>query len=330
MDWIAKGGVDFIEDCATNHPGTPFFLYFSTTLTHAPYTPEKAWGSDPTATWRGYEAFDTPLLETDGTTWTRDTIETRLAAEGLPVENHLACLLWLDDSLGALMATLEKHVLDDNTLIIIFDDHGHEYGGKGGLYEHGANSVAIAWRKNGFPCGTNSAALLANTDFAPTILDYAGVEVPFAHFDGKSFRPILEGYADEIRNSCYLEFGCGRGVIMDNWKYISVRWPDPSYNPLFSDPSGNLLGWASLKVVLSGMEANVRAQHPNYYSLDQLYDLTTDPGEQANLADDPAHAERLQLMKNELQTYIDSNPGPYAEFKSSTEALHKGLMIELL
>jgi arylsulfatase A-like enzyme len=335
MDWIAKGGVDFIEECATSYAEQPFFLYFATTLTHAPNGNTDAWLADRTATYKGNLSFDSPLKEADGTTWTRDTIASRMVAAGLPdpIANNsdrLSHLLWLDDSLGALLDKLEEHGLDDNTIIFFFDDHGVEFGGKAGLYEHGAKCATIVWKKSGFACGTNSTAMISNVDFAPTILDYAGVEMPFEHFDGKSFRSLLEGNVSEIRNSAYLEFGCGRGVIMDNWKYLSVRWPNTIYDSRFDDPSANDMGWASLKGPLTSMEVNVRAQHPNYYDVDQLYNLAADPGEQTNLASDPAHADRLQLMKDELQKYLDPNPGPYAEFKSSGSELKKGAVIELL
>jgi len=102
---------------------------------------------------------------------------------------------------------------------------------------------------------------------------------------------------------------------------------------LFSDPEANLAGWASMKAgdpaATYGLEYWVRTQHPNYYDLDQLYDLTTDPGEQVNLATDPAYAGRLRLMKEELQKYLNSLPGPYGEFKSAAEELRHGSVFEL-
>jgi arylsulfatase A-like enzyme len=242
------------------------------------------------------------------------------------------------------MDKLEDLGVDGNTIIFFFNDHGVEYGGKGGLYEHGSKSISIAWRKNGFPMtGHNSDALLSNVDFAPTILDYAGIVPPLGSLDGKSYRPILEGDVDEIRKSVFIEFGCARGVIMDGYKYISIRWPDSSYNSLFSDPEGNDLGWGSLKVYSTGdMEYNVRTNFPEYYDDDQLYDLnariskihpksgsTVSEDEQVNLAIGPAYATRLQAMKDELQTYLDTLPGPFSEFKSAQEEHWPGSLIEL-
>ena len=275
MDYIAKGGIDFLEEWSTSFSEQPFFLYFSTTLTHAPNDNPRAWSADRTATPEGYLTFDSPLLEDDGVTWTRDTLVSRYASLGINVNaggnERFSHLTWLDDALGCLMDKLVELGVDDNTIIFFFNDHGVEFGGKAGLYEHGSKSISIAWRKNGFPMiGHDSPALLSNVDFAPTILDYAGVTPPLGLLDGKSYRPILEGHADEIRDSVFIEFGCARGVIMDGFKYITIRWPDA-----LSDPIASNLGWASLKNMgTSGLEFNVKTNFPNYYDEDQLYDLS--------------------------------------------------------
>ena len=51
MDWITKGGVDFIEQQSKDDP---FFLYFATTLPHWPDTPERSWNGNPLATADGF------------------------------------------------------------------------------------------------------------------------------------------------------------------------------------------------------------------------------------------------------------------------------------
>ena len=58
-------------------------------------------------------------------------------------------------------------------------------------------------------------------------------------------------------------------------------------------------------------------KYPAYYDEDQLYNLADDPGEQRNLAADPAHAEKLAELKGELRAYLAQLPGGFGDLKPS-------------
>jgi arylsulfatase A-like enzyme len=321
MDWITKGGLDFIDDCVTNHPSKPFFLYFSTTLTHAPYGETESWNADPLATPEGM--LDAPLnVQPD-----RSTIIPRLLASGVSTNNgdHRPHLLAFDDAVGALFNKIEEHGLDDNTLIFFFNDHGVEKG-KSTCYEGGTLAMSMAWKKGGFPAGVATNAFISNIDFAPTILDYAGVEVPFNQFDGKSFRPILEGTANAHRKTLYYEMGCVRGIQINNWKYVAVRYPTS-----ISDPVGNEVGQVTLRPRSSanGLEIVAMDAHPSYFASEQFYDLSVDPAETNNLAGLPEHAARIAEMQAELAKHVNPLPGGFAEFKTTNDELKQGSLLEL-
>lgn len=317
MDWVCKGGLDFIDQ----YKDDPFFLYFSTTLTHAPYGETDSWNADPLATPEGI--LDTPLDVMPD----RSTIIPRLAAAGVSTNNndHLPHLLAFDDAVGALFDKIEEHGLDDNTLVFFFNDHGVEKG-KSTCYEGGTLAMSMAWKKDGFPSGVSSNAFISNVDFAPTILDYAGVEVPFNQFDGKSFRPILEGTASAHRKALYYEMGCVRGIQIDNWKYMAVRYPTS-----VSDPVGNEVGQVTLRSRSSANNLEIVAMdaHPYYFDSEQFYDLSADPAETNNLAGLPEHAGRIAEMQAELVKYLNPLPGGFAEFKSTNDELHQGSLMEL-
>ena len=51
--------------------------------------------------------------------------------------------------------------------------------------------------------------------------------------------------------------------------------------------------------------------YPHYFEPDQLYDLEKDPGEQNNLAVDPAHTETLADMRARLQKYTARSARPF-------------------
>ena len=313
LDWLTQGGLDFIDQYKTE----PFFLYFSTTQTHVPRDEAHSWGADPLATPNGYLPAPLNVLPD------RATIATRLTNAGLAVDNSRPQVTWLDDAVGALMTKLEDESLDDNTIVFFFNDHGTE-DGKSSCYQGGTLSVSIVWKKGGFAGGTNSQALVSNIDFAPTILDYARVNVPLQHFDGRSMRPILEGHATEIHSSLYFEMGCARGVRIGDWKYISVRYPTS-----IVDPVGNRVGQVSLSVGGSNLELRAMDTHPSYFDSEQLYNLANDPTEQINLAARPEQAARLAAMQAELRKHLAPLPGPYAEFKISTDELHPGTVVEV-
>ena len=242
-------------------------------------------------------------------------------------------LLWLDDALGALMDKLEALELIDNTIIFFFNDHGQR--AKGTLYQGGALSPSIVWKKGGFPGGGSSSARIANIDFAPTILDLAGVDYDSDTFDGQSFIQLLDGSqdADDEQRSLYFELGFARAVIKGKYKYYAVRYPDYAVNwdaakraevlnqynerrrfqnrfIVNTDPTKP---FSHLTLIPGGMEAENESYdtRPGYFAADQLYDLAKDPEEMFNLADDPDYGQLLKEMKLELNRYLEDLPGVF-------------------
>jgi arylsulfatase A len=325
MEWIAQGGVDFID----RYKDEPFYLYFATTIPHAPSEPAKSWKADPLATAVGF--LDEPPVSGMPP---RDTLTPRLREAGIKGWNK-ELVLWLDDALGALIDRLEKHDLMENTIIIFFNDHAQH--AKGHLYQGGIHNPSIIWRADGFDCGPVSEALLQNTDYVPTILDFAGLEVDESNFDGKSFKPVLDGESDAIHESLFFELGYARGVIKGDYKYMAIRYPEYARNMSLEERARRLEEYnetrrrMKTKIVNTDPEApfshfstvpgGEQAEHesygklPAYFDPDQLYNLKADPTEQVNLAGDPEHAAKLAEMKALLTTYLEDLPGTFGELK---------------
>jgi len=313
MDWVAQAGLDFLDRHAGK--GKPFFLYFSPTLVHSPYPPERSWNADPRLT--PYGVLDTPpdVLPS------REDRARRLRehpSAGRQREN----LLWLDDAIGALLRKLETTGELERTIVFFFNDNGQD--GKGSIYQSGTHAPSLVWRHGGFPAGRTSDVRVTNLDFAPTILDLAGVVAPPGTFDGRSFRAALEGRTEAIHEAVFFELGFTRGVRRGDWKYIALRYPPqperfalvnhpphlqgvtlPPGQPAFGHIGGN-----------NNEVAALRAQ-PAYFDRDQLYWLKDDPHEQRNLAGDPRHAATLAEMKKELQRHLALVPGGFGDLKPS-------------
>jgi hypothetical protein len=81
-----------------------------------------------------------------------------------------------------------------------------------------------------------------------------------------------------------------------------------------TDPSA-LFSHISLIPGGGGAEAASTGKYTGYYDSDQLYDLSQDPGEQKNLANDRRYAAKLKEMKTELVKYLNQLPGGFADLK---------------
>ena len=321
MEWITEGGLKFIEQ----HQDRPFFLYFATTVPHAPSNAERSWNADPHITAVGY------LDEPPDVQPPRSTIPQRLTAAGLPVDDDRANMLWLDDAVGALLNKLEEIGQLDNTVFFFFSDHGQM--SKGTVYQGGVHDPCIVWRKGGFPAGSMSDALVHITDFAPTMLDMAGVEHADVRFDGESFLPYLQGKEQEPGRALYFELGYARGIRIGNWKYMAIRYPEAVENMSMEERKRVLEEWNAerrrkhLRIVTEDpskpfshltpipgggdAERSSTGSYPGYFDRDQLYDLSKDPDEQNNLAKDPEYKEQLEMMQRELQKILDTLPGKF-------------------
>lgn len=320
MDWITQGGVNFLKE----EDDRPFFLYFATTLPHAPTAPKQSWLADPLITPKGF--LDEPLTVQPP----RDTLTPRVEAAGQGGKGQ-ENLLWLDDGIGALLDELEKSGKLDNTIIVFFNDHGQQE--KGTLYEGGLHTQAFVWRKQGFACGSDCDFRASNTDFLETILELAGEENVARYSDGRSFAGALNGVPRADQRSGYHELGFARAVVKDGFKYIAIRYPKGMQN-LTTEQRAKLLadynkfrlsfgaevintdpskGFGHLEMVPGGgpAEHGAYGKRASYFDADQLYDLRADPREKVNLAKDPAYASVLAEMKAEMRTYLEDLPGDF-------------------
>lgn len=323
LDWIAAFGTDFIR----RHKDRPFFLWFATTVPHDPTGAERSWHADPRLTAEGWldEAPDSGMPPRDG-------IPERLAAAGLPITDEAANLLWLDDALGALVRALEDAGILERTLIVFFNDQGQN--AKGTLYQGGVHNPGWIWRKGGFPCGPALDAMLANIDFAPTLLETAGASFSPGDFDGRSFLPGLMGEAVSPDRVLYFELGYSRAVREGNWKYLAVRYPESIAAMPMEERERVLAAWNAererlhLPIVTTDAtrpfshltpvpggghaESESTGAYPAYADPDQLYDLAGDPGEQTNRWEDASCRAIRKRLTSALEDVVRDLPGRFA------------------
>ena len=223
LEWTVAGALKFIEA----NKDRPFYLYFATTLLHGP-SPLESLKSDPCITEAGL--LDGPPKVQPP----RESVFTRVRAAGLP--ESAAPATWLDDGIGAILNKLEQLNLSEDTLIVYFNDHGHE-GGKGTLYEGGVRTPTIMyWPGTIVPSACDE--LIANIDFVPTILSACRVAPPEGTtLDGMDLMPLLTGKSTRTRDSLYCEIGHTRAVVTERWKYLAFRVPPTVRQAWADDPT---------------------------------------------------------------------------------------------
>lgn len=209
----------------------------------------------------------------------------------LYMRDYLACLLSLDDNVGRLLKHLEAQNQLDNTIVVYTSDQGfflgeHGWFDKRIMYEECYRMPLLIRYPKAIEAGIVSNALSMNLDFAPTFLDYAGVDKP-EDMQGTSLRPVFEN----------------NGQVPETWR-------EATYYHYREFPS-----WHSVKRHY-GMRTNRYKLIHFYNDVDEweLYDLERDPQELSNAINHPEYEELVpQLMKQlkELQLQYKDNSAQY-------------------
>ncbi len=192
----------------------------------------------------------------------------------------------VDDGVGTVLETLQKHGLTEDTIVVFAGDQGWMGGQNGffGMGDHtrpmGAHDLMMQVPMIVSQPGTikpgRTNALVSNTDFLPSLLDYMGLKhrIP----SGKNQKLSGRSYADALRGKplkwetrmVYEMEGC-RCLRTENWKYVTRRFPD--------GPG-------------------------------ELYDMQADPHERVNLFGQTAHAAIQQHLADRMDAFFTEYADP--------------------
>ncbi|NNJ26349.1 sulfatase [Alienimonas chondri] len=116
------------------------------------------------------------------------------------IHAYLACTSYVDAQIGRLLAALDEAGVRENTIVVVWGDHGWHLGemgvwGKATNYEIATRVPLIVWTPpglvgNGAARGASTDALVELVDLYPTLCDLAGLSTPDG-LAGTSFRPLL-------------------------------------------------------------------------------------------------------------------------------------------
>jgi len=108
------------------------------------------------------------------------------------IKDYLRVVASMDDNIGRLLDYLKAEGLVDNTVVIYTSDQGfflgeHGWFDKRFMYEESLRMPFLVRYPPEIAPGTTNERIVLNTDFAPTLLDYAGLPAP-SRMQGTSFR----------------------------------------------------------------------------------------------------------------------------------------------
>ena len=135
---------------------------------------------------------------------------------------------YTDTYVAKLLQTFAEGGLLENTLIVVFGDHGEEFyeHGKTGhertLYNEIVRVPLILWQPGRLPAGKRMDALTSLVDVMPTILDYASLPYE-GPMQGYSLRPLVEGKADKLHDTVWAELNYHthvRAVMNEHYKLV--------------------------------------------------------------------------------------------------------------
>lgn len=186
------------------------------------------------------------------------------------VEAYLACVTYIDYEIGRLLDELERSAYNDNTLIVLWSDHGWHLGekqhwGKWTGWERSTRVPLIivppkAVAQNFAPPGSTCERPVGLIDLYPTLTELCRVEPP-ENLSGQSLVPLLKNPHQKTNRHLVTTFNPGNySVRSDDWRYI-----------LYQDGS------------------------------QELYNLQGDPHEWKNLADDPTTQTVINKLRSSLK-----------------------------
>lgn len=172
------------------------------------------------------------------------------------VQSYLASVSFADHCVGMVLDALESSEYADNTIVVLFSDHGFHLGekqrwAKRSLWEDGTR-VPIVIAAPGFQANQRTSKPAELLDVFPTLLELAGIDADL-HQEGQSLVPLMTDPMSEWNHPAITSFGLGNFAIRSE-RYRLIEYVDGSKElyDLSTDPHEwtNLAGEAKYRAII--------------------------------------------------------------------------------
>ena len=239
---IATEGIKRLQ--AYRKSGEPFFLALGFTKPHLPFcAPRKYW-----------ELYDPEKLPTPAYTepphgapkYAGKTLGELNQYKPIPqdgpltdemtqtlIHGYYAAVSYMDAQVGRVLDELKRLQLQQDTIVVLWGDHGYHLGDHGSWTKHTnyeqANRIPLVIVAPGTTrTGTTNQSPVETVDIYPTLCELAGLPIPDGpqSIDGESLVPLLNGTADSVSDHAYHCFPKGgkMGRAIRTQRYRMVEW----------------------------------------------------------------------------------------------------------
>ena len=162
------------------------------------------------------------------------------------IHGYYACVSYTDALIGKLLSALEENGFADNTIIILWGDHGWKLGEHLGWCKHTALEIdlhtpLIVSVPNMEHKGSKTSALVEHVDIYPTLCELCGLNIP-KHVQGNSFAPVLENPEIPWKEAAYSIWPHSRTDDEKRIMGYSVTTKNYRYTEWYKDSNDSLVG----------------------------------------------------------------------------------------
>lgn len=217
---------------------------------------------------------------------------------------YYACVSYTDAQIGKVLDAVEKEGLADNTVIILYGDHGYHLGDHG-LWNkmtnfENATHVPLIISAPGMKTNVKATSMVEFLDIFPTVCELTRTAHP-QRLDGKSLVPALKNPKAKIKDYAMSQYS---RTTTENYtistdtdlKGKAKELEQDIHGYAIRDPRYRLVEWTKgFKTYQPFDESKVIGY--------QLFDYQKDPEERHNVANDPAYAGVVKKLKKQLREY---------------------------
>lgn len=142
------------------------------------------------------------------------------------IHGYLACISYADAMLGRVLNALQDSPYAENTIVVLWSDHGYHHGEKGQWGKHTlwerTSNVPFVWAGPGVQQGAESDVTVSLIDMYPTLVEICDLPQPHQALEGKSLATTLKDPSTATDRDIFLPYmEPGQyAVFNQDWRYI--------------------------------------------------------------------------------------------------------------